>query len=80
MVDRCNKGWLFFLTHAGTAEDLGVDIRLDANTENTDTRSVDINSSTKVGEAGADISRGIDGTDSNGLRGRARRGICSILL
>jgi hypothetical protein len=68
------------LTHASTAEDLGVGIRLDANAENIDTLSVDIDISAEVGEAGADIVSGIDGTDGNGLRSRARGGVGSILL
>lgn len=68
------------LTHAGTAEDCSVDIGLDADAQNIDTRSIDVNTSTKVGEAGSDIGGGIDGTDGDGLRGRAGRGIGSILL
>lgn len=68
------------LTHAGTAENGGVGIRLDANRENIDTLSVDVDIRPKVGEAGTDIVGGIDGTDGDGLRGRAGRGVGSILL
>lgn len=68
------------LTHAGTAENGGIGIRLDANRENVDTLSVDVDISAKVGEAGTDIGGGIDSTDGDGLRGRARRGVGSILL
>lgn len=68
------------LTHAGTAEDCSVDIRLDAGAQDIDAGSVDVNTSAKVGEAGSDIGGSINGTDSDGLRGRAGRGIGSILL
>lgn len=68
------------LTHAGTAENGGIGIGLDANRENIDTLSVDIDISAKVGEASTDIVGSIDSTDGDGLRGRARRGVGSILL
>lgn len=71
---------LCVLTHAGAAESGGIGVGLDADGENVDTLSVDVDISTKVGEAGTDIVGGIDGTDGDGLRGRAGRSVGSILL
>lgn len=68
------------LTHAGTAESGGIGIRLDADRENIDTLGIDVDISAKVGEASTDIVGGIDGTDGDGLRGRAGRGVGSVLL
>ena len=67
-------------THAGTAEDIGVGVALDTNAENIDTRGVNIDRRTEVGERGTLIGLGVNSTDSDGVGGRAGRGVGSVLL
>lgn len=68
------------LTHASTAEDGGVSVRLDTNAENIDAGGVDIDGRAKVGEVGADVVLSIESADSNGTGGRTGRGVGSVLL
>ena len=67
-------------THAGTAEGSGVSVWLDADTEDVNTGSVDVDLGAKVGEISTLIGSGINSTDSNGVGGRARRSKGSLTL
>jgi hypothetical protein len=67
-------------THAGSAKSGGISLGLDTNTEDLDTGSVNIDLGAEVGEVGSLIGSGINSTDSDGVRGRARRSQGSLAL
>lgn len=59
-------------THAGATERLGVRVRTNADGENVDTRSEDVDIRTKVGEGGLCVVLGVDGPDGDGTGSRCR--------
>jgi hypothetical protein len=67
------------LTHGGTAESRRVGCALDANAQDVDARGVDIDDLAKVAEAGAFVSLGIEGANSDSVRRAGGARVAGVL-
>jgi hypothetical protein len=66
--------------HAGSAENIGSRVALDAAAQNVDARGKDVDASAKVGEAGTVVCRLVDSANRNGEFGRAGRSVPGVLV